>query len=146
MSIEDVRVFLAEKGIVYLALRHFIPSEKDIADKACCWCCQSNVYFQVLTPTFDIKQFGFQDLGLEDIALVSGHDTFRDGRHPYPDYKQLIDNEPSHEYYLFLKNLLLEKDKRFKKKFEKLQHETEHDQMYFVIKYLENLKGSIPEK
>ena len=146
MAIEDVRIFLADKGILYLAVRHFRPSKKDIAHKACCWCCESNLHFQVLTPTFEIKQLGFQDLGLEDVPLVQSHDTFHNGQHPYPDYKQLIDNDPHHKYYLFLQELLLEKDKWFKKKFEKLEHETEYNQMYFVIKYLEDLKGPIPNQ
>jgi hypothetical protein len=108
---------------------------------SCCWCCASNVFVAALVKEgddFHIKRYGFQQLQMvpddADFACP-GHDDMNDGEHPIPNYKQMIDSNPEHEYYLFLKKKLSENNGKFSHDSE---GKDEYSVLYLLIKYIDD--------
>ena len=145
-----------QEGITIVDNEHcvmFHPKPEDYEHKSCCWCCKSNVFVKVLiheNNTYKIKQIALQDtpsmyLSDEDVnagyGYCQGHDSLKEStEHPFPTYKQLIDNDPYHPYYIFLKKYLMDNDDTFRSKFNhanKQKKMDDYSEMYFIFKYLE---------
>jgi len=127
----------------------FNPTEDDYVTKSCCHCCSANLYVEYMASLksdpakFDILRTGFQDSpGGHDILCLS-HDSIKNGKHPFPGYIIIFNNDPDNSYYKFILTKLLSIDS-FKADFNKNAGNSEFSKFYFVVKYLNtNAKRNI---
>lgn len=116
--------------------------------ECCCWSCEANVFVAALIKDgneFHIKRYGFLDYHKNSYKddyidiVYQDHDEMND-THPFSKYKQIINNNPKNDYYLFLLKKLQEKDRQFRNE---SKGKDEWSLMFLALTYLE--RGALKE-